>query len=134
MFLHLLTPEQRETFFHAGTLLAHVDGMDPREAVLLEQAQLEWGVEVDHGLSELGEDKIIEALGGLDPLYVRNVMLVELAGIAVADEKVSSQELELFGRMCEALGADHETSQAGLELAGRWRELTNESDSFIAGG
>src|SRR3712207_1800964 len=95
MFVSMLELEQRRLLLEAASYLAELDGLRPEaERELLET------LNVEAGLPDLPEPvvepaSLLEKLSGAfsDAPSQRNVLLLELAGVCMADGQASPEEL-----------------------------------------
>lgn len=124
MFLHVLEGDEARLFADTAWALIHVDDdVDQREESLLAELQIELGV--DTAPPELREpDNLLPRLAQLESPVVRRVMLLELSGVALADEVVHPSERNFLDQIAEALDLADETSsflEYVAEAQSTWR-------------
>jgi tellurite resistance protein len=136
MFVRMLDTNQRTALLRAGALLAEVDGAQPdEEREVLDALNVEAGLpEVPDPPSDLEEllAEVEEAFG--DDPTARNVLLLELAGVAVIDGEMSSEEVSVIEEVSSRLGGGEELVNQAFRLAHSARDLVHEGRAFIASG
>ena len=131
MYLGVLDEHQQALFFRAASHVAEIDGLDPREEALLEEARIECAA----GTSGPGpvEDlnSILSELKVLNHAGARNAFVLELAGVVAADRSVSDAELLAFTEIAATVGFDRNRIHECIRLAERWRDLADETTMFL---
>ena len=131
MFLDRLNEKQQRIFFQAAQLLVGSDGKyDRREAHHLEsiKAELTLG---ETPLAANSVEEIVSELGAFDRPLVRNILVFELVGIAMADATVQDAEAAVLTVICAALGVPEGRIELYRDFAVRMRELRDEAFVII---
>jgi hypothetical protein len=105
MFLHELTPQETTAFLSLAQQLISVDGkIQGQEQEMLARfaREMEIPAEVREQISTT------EAAVGFQSKRSRNIALLELIGLAYADEAFVLGEAQFINQLVEAFGADRE--------------------------
>lgn len=130
MFLHALPQNDRETFVRAAWALIHCDkDVDPREESLLAELHAEMGG--IQPIDDVAPDEVISELRDVDGELVGRVILLELAGVAMADEVLHESERDFLVRAAHALGIETDRVDRYVDFADRARGIWVEGRSLI---
>lgn len=132
MFLGLLNPEQHAVFCRVALHVMRANSViDQREANFLEAA-----------VQEMGLDELPEPAGSLDELLgevaifdshvEKNILLVEVVGVAAADGDFQAEEMQVIEAICDVLAIDKGKIDRCKAFARRAIDLMDEGKSLVA--
>ena len=129
----MLQEEQRRVLLRAAALLAERDGARPDvEHELLEALNVEAGLpetpDAPASVEELCEE-VHAAFHG--DKTACNVLLLELAGIAVIDGSAHPEEISILTAVAEKVGADEALVRQALQFGERAKALLDDGRAFI---
>src|SRR4051794_298509 len=133
MFVAMLDEAQRRVLIRAAAMLAALDGAQPDA-----EEELLAALNVEAGLAEIPPAPVTdgELLGEATAAFegqdtARNVLLLELAGVAAIDGNTHPAEVDLLVRLAAALGANATLVGRALEFGERARALAEDGRAFI---
>jgi hypothetical protein len=133
MFVAMLEQEQRRVLLRAAATLAERDGARPdAEDELLDALNVEAGLSEVPPVPDSDEElfaEATEAFGG--DQTARNILLLELAGVALIDGGAQPEEIAFLASLAERLGADEAVLARALELGERAKALLDDGRAFI---
>lgn len=126
MFLGYLSDEEKASFLSIASRLCAVDGMDPRETAQMRVFEREAGQTASDNGSSLEE--LCQAFG---TRRARMSATIELIAISMADEKQSSQEIEMLDQITEHFALEQDDIDAALEWVLAQRELIADAHELL---
>lgn len=130
MFLHALDADEATAFARAAMALVHVDDhVDEREVALLEEMQAELGMTVAPEV--VTRESALEGLARSPSPTVARIMLLELVGVATADEVDHPEELSFLQEAAVALGLDPALLDDYLDFASRAQGVWKEGRALV---
>lgn len=133
MFVSMLEEEQRRVLLRAAAVLVERDGIVPDK-----EREILAALNVEAGLDEVppppGSDE--ELLAELQAAFqgiptASNVLLLELAGVAVIDGDAHSAELDFLRLIADRIGAPETLVSRALEFAERAKAIFDDGRSLI---
>ena len=133
MFVAMLEEEQRRVLLRAAALLAEKDGARPEaEDELLETLNIEAGLAEVPPTPESDEELFSEAGAAFrEDATARNILLLELAGVAIIDGGAQRQEVDFLTAVAHHVGAEETLVGQALEFGERAKALLDEGRAFI---
>lgn len=134
MFIHLLTPDQRRTLIAAARHMARLDGTRAEiEAELLEALNREAELDDLPDTPADVEDLLDELASTFaDQPTQAGALLLELAGLAVIDEREDPAEIAFLEDVLERVGAVHISVEDYVGFARDARDLSQRGAALIA--
>lgn len=130
IFLHVLDPDEAQAFAQAALALVHADDeADPRELVLLEDMQSEMRLPTQPAL--LSHEEALAGLESVESPTLARIMLLELVGVATADEHAHPEEMSFLYRAAETLGLQAALVDAYFDFAHRAQSVWQEGRRLI---
>lgn len=134
MFLELLNDAQQQLFLDAAVTMAAADGhVHLNETAFLERVKRESGGTLQTA-SQLPHGEVISrAREAFDDRRVASrALLVELAGLVIADGERSDAELEFLREIAEAVGVPASDVPVFLDFAQRAEELAEDARDLLS--
>lgn len=136
MFLHLLDRAQRRELCRAAMHLIAADGVvDLREEDVFAQVRSELGFfdpdDIPAPAPDL--DALLEGLEVFETTDVKNVLVLELLVLVLADGELDPRELERLGAICRRLDVSRDAFARLENLARRILDLRADGLDLIAG-
>ena len=133
MFVAMLDEPQRRALLRAAAALAERDGARPDA-----EAELLAALNVEAGLPEIpsppdSDDELFTEVAdafGADQT-ARNILLLELAGVALIDGSAQPEEMALLRAIGQHVGAEPALVARALEIGEQARALVDEGRAFI---
>lgn len=106
MFLNLLKKEQKESFYKIGQKLISIDGkIDKTEKDMLLQLQSEMQIEsIENNQDGFNLDNYLKEF---DNANSKNILLIELFGLAYADGELHKNEKEFINLVAEKISVSN---------------------------
>ena len=132
IFLHVLDENEAQVFARAALALVHADDeADPRELVLLEEMQSE--MRLPQVPEEVERDEAIAGLAAVDSPTLARIMLLELVGVAAADEETHPEERTFLLEAARTLRLEPALVETYLDFARRAQSVWKEGRTLILG-
>ena len=136
MFITMLDPGQRRLLLRAAAYMSELDGARPEV-----EHELLAALNVEAGLPEIpdvpaSEAEVLDDLAGPfhDAPTQRNVLLLELAGVAMIDGQAHPEEVSFLAKVSNRLGADERLVEEALEFGAAARDLMTRGHDLITSG
>ncbi len=126
MFIQMLSPQQQSVFLGLANKMAHADGIFVPE----EKARLQ-AIQDQMPNVEPSEVKNSELASIFATKQAKAAMLIELAGVAMADETIANEENALLREVSKALSIDNDELDEIMSWVSRAFYLFREVQSFM---
>jgi tellurite resistance protein len=134
MFLELLNDKQQQVFLDAAVTMASADGhLHLDETAFLERVKRESGGTLGTA-SHLPHREVISRAhkAFADTGVASRALLVELAGLVIADGERTDAELELLREIANAVGVPEADVPVFLDFAQRAEDLLEDARDLLA--
>ena len=129
----MLSQDQRRVLLRTAAILAERDGVRPDvEDEILEALNVEAGLAEIPPTPESDEELFSEATAAFqNDATARNVLLLELAGLALIDGAAQPEEIDFLNAIAQHLGAEEALVGRALEFGERAKMLLDDGREFI---
>lgn len=132
MFLHILEFDEQKIFSRAAWMLIHLDNdVDAREEALFDELHAELGVERRPAL--VTRDAALQSLRVIESPTVARVLLLELAGIATADDMIHEEESKFLTDAASVMRIEDGYVREALDFAQRAQAVWLEGRELVLG-
>lgn len=132
MWLHLLDPDQQHTYVKAAQLVILADGIvHEAEEELLATVQIEMAMDTVPAAPD-DVDTFLEELEVFDTPVSKNVLMLELMAVAMADDEYHPREKELLERIASRLRIKTDGLEEFRQFAIRGLKLIEDARSLLS--
>lgn len=133
MFLHLLNDSEKRLFaLAADHLIAADEILHELELEVQESLEKELGIPWPHESATIWSDALLE-LGQVQTSVSKRVILLELSGVAYADQEIDPREIELLSAAARAMGLSRSDLEDTLDFAPRAHSIHAEGQRIVLG-
>ncbi|MDF1564516.1 MAG: TerB family tellurite resistance protein [Deltaproteobacteria bacterium] len=133
MFIGLLNKEQQEALCSIIQFVAKIDGADDaREELLISALLAETSLDTMPATAD-DQDAVEALLDRFDTPVARHSLLLEMMGVALADNNLHEAEVKAILAVADALKVDREWVDRGRDYVQRTLELQREGNDLLRG-